>query len=165
MTNTQNSLSPSSKQKPWPKGVGVVKMKSLLNKLGVTLGIIGLVLFGHTEGWGVDWKYYGTNEDGSYFYDTESMTRLSKNLVEVWVQSAYTEKSRSHWVKEGGTGFQDLDFTLISLELNCVERSARYLRIVFYSKSGKVFHPMDNDEWHFIAPDSMTETLSKEVCK
>jgi hypothetical protein len=140
-------------------------MKSLLSKLGVILEIIGLVLFGHTEGWGVDWKYYGTNEDGSYFYDTESITRLSKNLIEVWVQSAYSEKSISHWVREGGKDFQDLDFTLISFELNCVERSTRYLQIVFYSKKGEIFYPIDNDEWHFIAPDSMTETLYKEVCK
>jgi hypothetical protein len=147
------------------KSMGAVKMNFLSSKSGVLLGIIGLVLFGYTEGWGVDWKYYGTNEDGSYFYDTESITRPSKNLVEVWVQSAYSQKSISHWVREGGIGFQDLDFTLISLELNCVERSARYLRIVFYSKNGEVFHPMDNDEWHFIAPDSMIESLSKEVCK
>jgi hypothetical protein len=145
--------------------VGVVKMKSLSMKSGIIVGIIGLVLMGSTEGWGVDWKYYGTNEDGSYFYDTESMNRLSKNLIEVWVQSAYTEKSIAHWVREGGKDFQDLDFTLISLELNCVERSARYLRIVFYSKNGKVFYPIDNDEWHFIAPDSMIESLHKEVCE
>jgi len=140
-------------------------MKSLWSKPGVFLGIIGLVLIGYTEGWGVDWKYYGTNEDGSYFYDTESMTRLPKNLIQVWVQSAYSEKSISHWVREGGKGFQDLDFSLVLLELNCVERSARYLRIVFYSKNGKVFQPIDNDEWHFIAPDSMTGRLHEEVCK
>jgi hypothetical protein len=145
--------------------VGVVKMKSPLSKFGVILGIIGLVLFGYAEGWGVDWKYYGTNEDGSYFYDTKSITRHPKDLIEVWVQSAYTEKSISHWVREGGKDFQNLDFTLISLELNCVERSVRYLRIVFYSKNGKVFYPIDNDEWHFIAPDSMIESLHKEVCK
>jgi hypothetical protein len=140
-------------------------MKSLWRKSGVLLGIIGFVVIGYAEGWGVDWKYYGTNEDGSYFYDTESITRPSKNLVEVWVQSAYSPQSISHWVKEGGQSFQDLDFTLISLELNCVERSARYLRIVFYSRNGKIFYPMDNDEWHFVAPDSMIETLHKEVCK
>jgi hypothetical protein len=140
-------------------------MKSRLSKLAVILGIIGLALFAYAEGWGVDWKYYGTNEDGSYFYDTKSMTRHSKDLIEVWVQSAYTEKSISRWVSAGGKDFQDLDFTLISLELNCVERSARYLRIVFYSKNGKVFYPIDNDEWHFIAPDSMIESLHKEVCK
>ncbi len=140
-------------------------MKSLLTKSGVIVGIAGFLIFTHADGWGVDWKYYGTNEDGSYFYDTESVTRLSKNLIEVWVQSAYTEKSISHWVREGGKGFQDLDFTLISLELNCVERSARYLQIVFYSKNGKVFYPINNDEWHFIAPDSMIESLHNEVCK
>ncbi len=141
------------------------KMKSLLTKSGVIVGIAGFLIFIHADGWGVDWKYYGTNEDGSYFYDTESVTRLSKNLIEVWVQSAYTEKSISHWVREGGKGFQDLDFTLISLELNCVERSVRYLQIVFYSKNGKVFYPINNDEWHFIAPDSMIESLHNEVCK
>jgi hypothetical protein len=145
--------------------VGVVKMKPSFIKVGMILGIIGLAIFGYAEAWGVNWKYYGTNEDGSYFYDTESMTRYPKDLIEVWVQSAYTEKSISRWVREGGKDFQDLDFTLISLELNCVERSARYLRIVFYSKNGKVFYPIDNDEWHFIAPDSMIESLHKEVCK
>jgi hypothetical protein len=145
--------------------VGVVKMKPSFIKVGVIFGIIGLVLFGYAEGWGVDWKYYGTNEDGSYFYDTKSITRHPKDLIEVWVQSAYTEKSISHWVREGGKDFQNLDFALISLELNCVERSARYLQIVFYSKNGKVFYPLDNDEWHFMAPDSMIESLHKEVCK
>jgi len=140
-------------------------MKSLWSKLGVIPGIIGLAIFGCAEVWGVDWKYYGTNEDGRYFYDTESVTRLAKNLIEVWVQSAYTEKSISHWVQEGGKGFQDLDFSLILFELNCVERSTRYLRIVFYSKNGEMFYPTDNEEWHFFAPDSMTGTLHREVCK
>ncbi|HYA92311.1 MAG TPA: surface-adhesin E family protein [Thermodesulfobacteriota bacterium] len=138
-------------------------MKSLSVKLRVIL--IGLIIFSYAEVWGADWRYYGTNEDGSYFYDTESMARSSKNLIEVWVQSAYSEKGISHWVREGGKGFQDLDFSLTLLELNCAERSARYLQIVFYSKNGRVFYPFDNDEWQLIAPDSMILSLHKEVCK
>jgi hypothetical protein len=138
-------------------------MKSLLGKLGVIL--IGISIFGYTEVWGADWKYYGTNGDGSYFYDTESMVRSSKDLIDVWVQSEYSEKSISNWVREGGKGFQDLDFSLILFELNCVERSARYLQVVFYSKNGKVFYPIDNDEWQLIAPDSLISDLQKEVCK
>ncbi len=106
MTNIQNSLSQLNKQKPWPEGRGSVKMRSLSSKSGLILGIIGLIVLGYTEGWGVDWKYYGTNEDGSYFYDTESITRPSKSLVDVWVQSAYTQKSISHWVSEGGKVFR-----------------------------------------------------------
>jgi hypothetical protein len=115
--------------------------------------------------WGLDWKYYGTDEEGSYFYETESMTRLSQNIVRVWVQSIYTEEGVSHWVREGGKEFQNLNFSLILSEYNCRERSIRHLRIVFYSKDDEVFYPIKNDEWHFFVPDSMSEILFKEVCK
>ena len=51
-------------------------MKSAV-KLGVMFAMITFSIFGYAEAWGVDWKYYGTNEEGSYFYETETMTRLS----------------------------------------------------------------------------------------
>ena len=143
----------------------VTRMKSLSVKLGITLVFIGLGLFGYEEVWGFDWKYYGTNEEGSYFYETESMTRSSKNIVRVCVQSIYTEKGIYHWVRGGGKEFQNLDFSLILLEINCIERSIRHLRILFYSKNEEIFYPIKNDEWHFFVPDSMSGTLLKEVCK
>jgi hypothetical protein len=127
--------------------------------------IAGLAIFGYSEVWGVDWKYYGMNEEGTYFYETETMTRLSQNIVRVCVQSIYTEKGISHWVKGGGKEFQVLDFSLILSEFNCAEKSIRHLRIVFYSKNGEVFYPIKNEEWHFFAPDSMSGTLFNEVCK
>jgi hypothetical protein len=140
-------------------------MKSSLTKLGVFLMVIGSILFGYEEVRGFDWKYYGTNEEGSYFYETESMARSSKNIVRVCVQSIYTEKGISHWVIGGGKEFQNLDFSLILLEIDCIERSIRHLRIVFYSKNEEVFYTINNDEWHFYVPDSMSGTLLKEVCK
>lgn len=127
--------------------------------------IAGLAIFGYSEVRGFDWKYYGTNEEGTYFYETETMTRLSQNIVRVCVQSIYTEKGISHWVKGGGKEFQELDFSLILSEFNCVEKSIRHLRIVFYSKNGEMFCPIKNEEWHFFAPDSMSGTLFNEVCK
>jgi len=135
-----------------------------LNKRNLFL-VTGLLILGCAEVWGVDWKYYGTNEGGSYFYDIESMKRLSANIVRVLVQSVYTEKGVSHWVEEGGKEFENLDFSLIWFEFNCTERSVRPLQIVFYSKHGKVFYPIDNEEWHFIVPDSMSGTLYDAVCK
>jgi hypothetical protein len=132
----------------------------------VVLAIVfGLNIFFYATAWGFDWKYYGTNEDGTYFYETETMTRLSQQIVRVCVQSIYTEKGVSHWVKWGGKQFQKLDFTLIVSELNCVEKSIRHLRIVFYSKEGETFNPIKNEEWHFFAPDSLPGTLFNEVCK
>ena len=127
--------------------------------------VIGLNIFFYAEAWGFDWKYYGTNEEGTYFYETETMTRLSQQIVRVCVQSIYTEKGVSHWVKWGGKEFQKLEFTLILSELNCAEKSIRHLRIVFYSKKGEIFYPIKNEEWHFFTPDSMSGALFQEICK
>jgi hypothetical protein len=127
--------------------------------------VAGLIIFFCAEAWGFHWKYYGTNEDGTYFYETETVTRLSRQIVRVCVQSIYTEKGVSHWVKWGGKEFQRLEFTLIFSELNCVEKSIRHLRIVFYSKEGEIFYPIKNEEWHFFAPDSMSGALLQEICK
>jgi hypothetical protein len=126
---------------------------------------IGLIIFFYAKVWGFDWKYYGTNEEGAYFYETETVTRLSQNIVRVCVQSVYTEKGISHWVRGGGKKFQNLGFSLILSEFNCVEKSIRHLRIVFYSKDGKAFYPINNEEWHFFAPDSMSGALFQEICK
>lgn len=142
-----------------------MKIKSLSVKWRAILLIMGAALFVHAEAWGFDWKYYGTNEEGSYFYEIESMTRLSQNNLRVCVQSIYTEKGVSHWVKEGGKEFQNLDFSLMLSEFNCVERSIRHLRILFYSKHQEVFYPINNDEWQLFAPDSMSRALFQEICK
>lgn len=154
-----------SKQRLWPEEGGAIKIKSLSVKWGVIFLIIGAAILGHAEGWGFDWKYYGTNEEGSYFYETESMTRSSKGIVRVCVQSIYTEKGIFHWVKEGGKEFQNLDFSLVLSEFNCAERSIHHLHILFYSKNQKVFYPIQNDEWQLFVPDSMSGALFQEICK
>ena len=134
-------------------------------KAAVFAIVIGLIIFSYAEVWGFDWKYYGTNEEGTYFYETETVTRLSQQIVRVCVQSVYTEKGISHWVKWGGKEFQKLEFSLILSEFNCVEKSIRHLRIVFYSKNGEAFNPISNEEWHFFAPDSVSGALFQEICK
>jgi hypothetical protein len=133
--------------------------------LRVAFAVTALALFGYEIVWGAEWKFYGMNEEGSYFYDTGSMARLSESIVRVYVKSVYTEMGIFHWVSGGGEEFHNLDFSLIMSDFNCVERSIRYRSIIFYSKNGEVFHPISNDEWHFFAPDSMSGTLLKEICE
>jgi hypothetical protein len=141
------------------------QMKSPFAKFGIILFIIGLVPLCCTEGWGRDWKHYETNEEGLYFYDAESMTRLSKDIARVCVQSIYTEKGISQWIEGGGKEFENLDFSLVWYDFNCTEKSIRHLRIIFYSKSGEVFFPVTDDEWELFAPNPMLESLFREVCK
>lgn len=140
-------------------------MKSLLEKLGMISVSVGLIIFGSMEVWGgSNWKYYGTNEDGSYYYDAESMKPSSSHIVRVWVQSAYTDKGISYWVRGGGKEFQNLGYSLVLSELNCVDRVVRYLGILFYSKDGEALRLMIGEEWEFFAPDSMSGVLLDAVC-
>jgi hypothetical protein len=128
--------------------------------------LLGLLIFCSGEAWGGSiWKYYGTNEDGSYYYDAETMTRPSKEMVRVWVQSAYTDQGISHCVRGGGEQFQNLGYTLALIELNCVDRAIRSLQIVFYSKDVQVIDPINAKEWEFFAPDSMSEALYEALCQ
>jgi len=137
----------------------------MIEKSPLIAAIIAVSIFSHSELWGFNWKYYGTDEKGSYYYETESAKRLSDRTVRVCVQAIYTEKGISQWVKDGGKEFQNLDFSLILSEYNCVEKSIRHLRILFYSKDQKVFYPIKNDEWQLFVPDSMSGVLFQEICK
>ncbi len=139
---------------------------SIINRQSIWVVIVAVLSISvYSEAWGFTWKYYGQNEEGSYFYETESLTRLPNNHLRLCVQSIYTEKGVSRWVKEGGKEFQNLDFTLILSEFNCVERSIRHLRIAFYSKDQGLFYPIKNEEWQLFVPDSMSAVLFQEICK
>lgn len=125
----------------------------------------GLLFFWSGEVWGGSpWKHYGTNEYGSYYYDTETLTQPLKEIYRVWVQSAYTNRGISRWVQGGGEEFQNLGYTLILIELNCVDRSIRSLQIIFYSKNAEVLKPINAKEWEFFAPSSMSEALYEVLC-
>ena len=65
-------------------------MKSLLSKLGALF--IGLLILGNAEVWGEDWKHYGNDKKFSAYYDVQSITRPSKNIVRVWLRWDWTEK-------------------------------------------------------------------------
>jgi hypothetical protein len=138
---------------------------SLVRPLSINFLVILLIMFNIVEAWGARWKYYGANENGWYFYEVESITRPSENVVVVLVQSAYTEKGVSHWVREGGEEFQNLGYSFVWCELNCAERAVRHLQIVFYSKEREIVYPIRDEEWQLFVPDSMSEVLFKEVCK
>jgi hypothetical protein len=67
-------------------------MKSLSVKLGVTLVFIELAIFTCVEVWADDWISYGKNEIGSYYYNQQNVTRLSKDIARVWNKIVFMEK-------------------------------------------------------------------------
>ena len=141
-------------------------MKSLSVKLGAIL--IGLTLFGYAEVWGADWKLYSTHENFLNYYDAQSITRPSKNIVRVWERINYTEKGVTWMMVKHGPGFKDVSFLTILNEINCIEKKLRILSQIIYDNKGEVVHSSSSSsssEWAVITPESMAEDLYKQVCK
>ena len=100
-------------------------MKSLLGKLGVIL--IGLAIFGYAEVWGIDWKFFFSSEKCLFFYDAQSITRPSKNIVRVWIRMDYTKKGVIDMVGKFGKKYENLSYAIHLEEINCAEKKFRVL--------------------------------------
>ena len=141
-------------------------MKSLFSKLGVIL--IGLIIFSYAEVWGADWKLYGVSEIYLAYYDTQSITRPTKNIVRMWTRWDYTEKGVLGWVGRFGKKFENLSYSIILEEINCFEKMERSPSMTHYNNKAEAIHTRTSSsppEWGFIIPESNTELLYKEVCK
>jgi hypothetical protein len=147
-------------------------MKSLLGKLGVIL--IGLSIFGCAKGWGADWIYYGECEFSLHYYDSESISRPSKNIVIVWTKSFYSEKGKIR-LQRIFTGdetpmsksIDNVGYSLDLEEINCESRLQRTLSTAYYSMEDKNInsYTRENQKWNFISLGSVTDSLHKAVCK
>ena len=139
-----------------------------MNSLSVRLGVIliGLAIFGYAEVWGADWKYYGSSENCLGHYDTQSITRPSESIVRVRLRWNWTEKFVLRWVEKYGKKYENFSYSIILQEINCAEKKIRRLSVTQYGHKGSVIDIMDSPSfWIFIPPESMIESLYKEVCK
>ena len=140
-------------------------MRSLFIGVGVTL--IGFIIFGYAEVWGGDWKSYGRNDFGEYYYDAESVNHLPNNIVSVWTKEISSQKSIVDMVNRLGIVYSDLGYINTLWKVDCIGRKFRAVEEVCYSKSNSFIDSpnVSGAEWKFIVPDSMLEVLSKAACK
>jgi len=140
-------------------------MKSLSAKLGITL-IIGLALFGFADVWGADWKLFKKTEDAKFYYDKKDVTPLAQKIVKVWIRQVYTQKGKADMINLVGSRYQNLSYSINSLEFNCGTKLIRFLSMTYYSKNGDVLDLENSpDKWESIPPDSVFEALYKQICK
>jgi len=140
-------------------------MKSLSVKLGVIL--IGLIILTYAEVWGTDWKVYGETDKATFYYDTESITHPSKDVVRVWTKQVYTEKGIIEMVGDFGEIFRTLNDSIDLREYHCVDKKYCLLYITFYSTDGEVLSTVNYSEpmWYFIVPRSIGEDIYDILCK
>ena len=141
-------------------------MKTLSVKLGVILFIIGLAIFGTIGAWGADWKQFNGNAAGTWYYDAESLTRLSQDIVRVSTIREFTDKGAWEMVKKFGKQYKNIDHSKGFEEISCSEKKVRILSYIHYSKQGEVIPSKPPEgEWNYIIPDSQWERLYLIVCK
>ncbi len=138
-------------------------MKSLF-KLGLIL--IGLVSFGHVEVWGDDWKLFKKTEDAKFYYDKENFTHSPQQITKVWIKQMYTKKGKMDMINLVGPRYENLSYSINSLEFDCRARLIRFLSLAYYIKNGDVLD-LENpyDKWESIRAKSMFDALYKKVCK
>ena len=140
-------------------------MKSLPVKLGI-ISVIGLTIFGYAEVWGMDWKLFKKTEDAKFYYDKKDVTRSPQKIVTVWVKQVYTKKGKMDMINLVGPRYENLSYSINSLEFDCGEKLMRFLSMTYYSKNGDVID-LENppDKWESIPTNSMFDALYKRVCK
>jgi Surface-adhesin protein E len=142
-------------------------MKSLLGKLGVIL--IGLMILGYAEAWGMNWKLFHQDDSGMYFYDMENIIRPSQDIVEGWTKLEYTERGVIEMVIKFGKHYKNLSYSLEFWEINCAEKEHRLSLFTAYSPEGKVLYTDEAGSrpppWKTISRGSVEERLYKAVCK
>jgi len=143
-------------------------MKPLSGKSGVVYVIIGLTIFSYAEVWGANWKFLRMSKGGdNCYYDADSITRPSKNIVRGSVKIVFSEKSVNREVERLGPSYKDLSHTIILWEMNCIEKKAAFLETTTYSKNEKIIKSIKikTITWASIVPETMGEDLYKALCK
>jgi hypothetical protein len=147
-------------------------MKSLSIKLGVIL--VGLSIFGHTELWGEDWKYFSTGADGTiYWYDAQGVTYHPNRVIQVWIKKVKAEEIMG-MVKSGGniTASELEQMTLgrsyerSLIEIDCAEKTFNHLQKFNYDSKGVLKSGESKlGAKKKIQKNSNAEKLYKIVCK
>ncbi len=141
-------------------------MKLLSIKLKIVILIIGLIIISVGDVYGADWKLYWFHEKLFAYYDAQSITHPSKNIVRVWTRTDYTEKSAIDMVGKLGKKYENLSYTIILCETNCVKKMSRFLSGTYYDNRGGVIDSSNSpSEWFFIIPKSVGDSLYEEICK
>ena len=136
-------------------------------RLGIILVISVLVLSGCASGWSAEWKQFFKTEYSQYYYDSETLAYPTDMNVKASVKLVFTDKGVQSTVETLGRGYQNLEYSIQSLEINCAVKTLNLLRVVAYSKSGDVISREEytSSDWRSISTKTPYEALMRAVCK
>ena len=133
--------------------------------------IITMVLIssdGYGEAAEGDFILYGVTKYLMLYYNPNSITRPSKDVVRLKIKVVSKCNDSKDWaVKEHPNCSNiDWDYVVTSTEINCSSKKDRDIESVGYDTEGKPVESLvtETSEWSDIEPESYTEALYKLVC-
>jgi hypothetical protein len=133
----------------------------------ITFLVIGLSILGYEAVGAMDYRRFGETDEGMFFYDIESISHPSKDIVRVWIKETFTGPGVRVTSRALGKNYEDLDHSISQEELNCKDKVFRQLSLTLYGKGEESLYSSTNlvDEFHPIRPDSINDDLYKAVCE
>ena len=142
---------------------------------GLILFTIGMV-FLVSQAKGAEWINIGSDRDGTeYFYDSETITKLPTDIVNVWVKFQYSDEGRKKYIQERSSQglnvnlYDTLSYSLTLEEVNCATRKARTITFTNYSFDSAVLllfskKQQTSEGWEPVHPETMGERMYRAVC-
>ena len=138
----------------------------------IGLLVLGVAILLNSEGWGWDWKAYQAAKNGDIYYlDPETIEKLPDDIVRVWIKTERAEfrggDFKKH-VEEVTSGRKEkvTGEILQLIDINCSRKTFRVVNLAVFDKNKEIKeYYSDPSEWNVIPAESVTNFLSKEVCK
>jgi len=144
----------------------MIKSKLLTAQIGLIL--IGICLvsvhgYAHAE---EDWTLYGITKYFILFYDRNSITHPSEDVVRLWIKSVSKCNDTKDWpIKDHPNCANDEWLYVLTLtEIDCSKKKDRDIKSIGYSKEGTEFLSDETSQWSDIILDSYTDFLYRVVC-
>ena len=122
------------------------------------------------DAWGADWRRYADGNFATNYYDTESISRPSRDIVRVWGKRVWTEKGVIALEEKSGEKYRTITHSTFLSEFHCIDKKTRFLSGNNYFKDesvdGSVTYSTNNpSKWEFIIPESVDEVLYIILCE
>jgi hypothetical protein len=151
------------------KGIDMKKTISV-----ISLSVLVLFLLVSCDKNSSDWVQYLNDVNGNVrSYKKANVEKdIGNNMVRVWEKNYFSDKGREEliqYMRERGhatEGYDKLSCMVYLYEIDCAKQRLHILSVSRYDKGNKKFISGDKEsEWINIPPDSVGDSLQKNVCK
>ncbi|MDL2281435.1 hypothetical protein LJC10_06245 [Selenomonadales bacterium OttesenSCG-928-I06] len=133
-------------------------MKKLLTIILICVLAIGFTNIAKAA----DWLQFGSNDEQTIFFDTQSFQKTGDTTYAVWFKRQYTDAYKKEEIKKNN--YNPPAYDLCYMEFNYLSKKNKILSLVSYDSNNNVIRSIDEpsfSKWENIVPNSMGANMFK----